>query len=163
MLRAFFLHRDHDAGRQMGDADRRFRLVHVLAAGAAGAHRVDLQIGFVDVEVDLLRLRQHGDGRRRGVDAPLRFGRRHALHAMHAALVFEPREGAASGDLGDDFLVAARRALAHGEHLDLPALGFRIFQIHAEKIAGEQRGFVAARSGAHFENDVALVGGVLGQ
>src|ERR1700722_3071230 len=80
-----------------------------------------------------------------------------------SASLFEPGEGAASGDLGDDFLVAARRAFAHRKHFDLPALGFGIFQIHAEKVAGEEGRFGAARASAPFEDDVALVGGVLGQ
>ncbi len=73
----------------MGDADRRFGLVDVLAAGALRAHGVDLQIVVVDVDVDLLGLRQHRDGRGRGVDAARGFGVRHALHAMHAGFEFQ--------------------------------------------------------------------------
>src|SRR5579871_6357701 len=38
VLRAAVLHHDDDPGRDMGDADRRFRLVDVLAAGALRAH-----------------------------------------------------------------------------------------------------------------------------
>ncbi len=64
---------------------------------------VDAQVGLVDLHVHLLRLRQHRDGHGGGVDAALVLGRRHALHAMHAALVFQPREHAAAGDLGDAF------------------------------------------------------------
>ena len=95
----------------MGDAHAEFGLVDVLAAGALRAHRIDLQIGFVDVDIDVLGFRQNGDGRRRGMDAALRLGFRHALDAMHAGFEFQPRENAASGDLGDDFLVAARSCL----------------------------------------------------
>ena len=73
-----------------------FGLVDVLAARALRAHRVDLQVRFVDVDVDVLRLGQNGDGRRRRVDAPLRFGGGHALHAMDARLELQPREHAAS-------------------------------------------------------------------
>ena len=61
-----------------------FGLVDVLAAGAAGPHGVDLQIVGLDLDVDVLGLGQHRDRRRRGVDAALRFGVRHPLHAMHA-------------------------------------------------------------------------------
>ena len=47
--------------------------------------RVDLDLfGLVDLGED-----QHAGGR--GVDAALRLGRRHALHAVHAALVLEVR------------------------------------------------------------------------
>ena len=41
---------------------------------------------------------QHRDGRRRRVDAAARLGRGHALHAVHAALVFQPAVDAASFD-----------------------------------------------------------------
>ena len=44
VLRAVLLHHHHDAGRQMRDADRRFGLVDVLAAGAAGPQGVDLEV-----------------------------------------------------------------------------------------------------------------------
>ena len=98
-----------------------FGLVDVLAAGALRAHGVDLEIRFVDRDIDFLGLRQHRDGRRRGVDSPLRFRVRHALHAMRARFEFEPRENAAAGDLGDDLLVAAGGALACRDDLDGPA------------------------------------------
>ena len=39
-----------------------------------------------------LRFRQHRDGRGRSVNAPLRFGGRHALHAMNAAFVTQFRK-----------------------------------------------------------------------
>src|SRR5262247_2725151 len=68
----------------------------------------------------------------------------------------------AAADFRDDLLEAAHRAFAQGNHLDLPALGGRIAFVHAEQIAGEERGLVAAGAGADFENDVALVHRVLG-
>ena len=97
------------------------------------------------------------------MDAPLGLGRRHALHAMDAALELQPREHAPARDLGDDLLVAAGRPLARRQDLDLPAPALGIFGVHAEKIAGEQRRLVAARAGAHLEDRAALVGCVLRQ
>ena len=61
MLRAAVLHHDHDAGRDVGDADRGFGLVDVLAAGALRAHGLDPQIVVLDVDIDILDLGQHGD------------------------------------------------------------------------------------------------------
>src|SRR3954452_15728849 len=46
VLRPLLLHVNDDAARKMGDADRRLRLVDMLAAGAARAHRVDLEVVF---------------------------------------------------------------------------------------------------------------------
>ena len=97
------------------------------------AHGVDLQVVVVDRDVDLLGLRQHRDGRGRGVDAARRLGVRHALHAMHAGFEFQLGEGAAAADLGDDFLVAADRAFARRDDFDLPALLGGIALVHAEQ------------------------------
>ena len=55
------------------------------------------------------------------------------------------------------------RAFARRDHLDLPALLGGVALVHAEQVAGEQRGLVAAGAGADFEDDVALVHRILGQ
>src|SRR5258705_9121502 len=49
MLRAAVLHVDDDAGRDVGDADRGFGLVDVLAAGALRAHGLDPQVIALDL------------------------------------------------------------------------------------------------------------------
>ena len=129
---------------------------------APPARRVSIfEVRLVDRDVDLLGLGKHRDGRRRGVDASRRLGVRDALHAVHAGLEFELGEGAASLDLGDDLLEAADRAFARRDHLDLPLVERRIALVHAEQVAGEQRGLVAAGPGADFQNHVALVHRVL--
>src|SRR5262245_13312692 len=51
-LGALVLALDDDARRDVRDPDGRIRLVHVLAAGAARAVRVDAQVGLVDLELD---------------------------------------------------------------------------------------------------------------
>ena len=140
-----------------------FGLIDVLAAGAARAHRVDPQIVLVDVDVHLFHFRQHGDGRGRCVNATRRFGFRHALHAVHARFKFEFGVGAAAADFGDNLLEAAFGPLAHRQHFRLPALFGREALVHAEEIAGEQRGFVAAGAGTNFDDNVALIHRVLRQ
>ena len=75
-----------------------------------------------DLDVDLVGLGQHRDGRSGGVDAAAGFGGRHPLHAMHAAFVLEPAVGAAALDADDDVLDAALAGLAERHQLDLPAL-----------------------------------------
>ena len=93
---------------------------------------------------------------------PGAFGVGHALHAVHARLELELGERAAALDLGDDFLVAAHAAFAGRDDLDLPAVLGGEALVHAEQVAGEQRGFVAAGAGADFQDHVALVHRVLG-
>ena len=140
-----------------------FGLVDVLAAGAAGAHRVDADVFGADVEVDVLHLRQHRNRGRRGVDAPARLGGGYALHAMHARLVFEAGEHALARDGGDDLLVAAEVVLRQADDLGLPAVLLGVAAVHAEQIGGEQGGLVAAGAGAHLEDGALFVGRVLGQ
>ena len=53
-------------GGDVRDADRRVGLVDVLAAGARGAEGIDAQVRRVQLDgLDLLELRQNGDGARR--------------------------------------------------------------------------------------------------
>ena len=105
----------------MRDAHRAFRLVDVLPAGARCAIDVDAQIGLVDLHIDIFGLGQHGDGDGGGVDAALAFGRRHALHAMHAGFVFQPGEHAAAVDLGDAFLETAQLGVVVFQDFAAPA------------------------------------------
>ena len=135
----------------------------MLAAGALGAEHVDAQILVVDLDVDFLGLGQHRDRGRRGVDAPARFGLRHALHAVHARFELEPREHVAAGDRGHRLLDAAEPGLVEIEGLEAPALPCGIALVHAEQLGREQRRLLAAGAGAHLEDGVARVGLVLGQ
>ena len=97
------------------------------------------------------------------MDAPGGFGVGDTLDAVHAGFVFQLGEGAAAADLGDDFLIAAHRAIAGRHDFDFPAVFGGIALVHAKQIASEQRRLVAAGAGADFEDDVALVHGVFWQ
>src|SRR5690606_31421535 len=137
VLAALGLALHHQAAGQVGDADGRVGLVDVLAAGAGGAESVDLQVGRVDRDLlDLVGLGDDGHGRRRGMDAALRLGGRHALHAVGAGLELQLRVRAATDDAGHDLLVSAVLARVVGFDLDLPALAFGIARVHAEQVAG---------------------------
>ena len=137
---------------KMGDADRAVGRVDRLSAGAGRAIDVDPQVLVVDLDIDVLGFRQHRHGRRRGVDAPAAFGGRNALDPVNAALELQPREDAAAIDRGDRFLVAADFGRAGGDQLEPPALHLGVALVHAQQVAGEQRRFVAAGTGADFEH-----------
>ncbi len=155
--------RDDDPGRDMQDADAGIGGVGMLAAGARGPCCVDADILRLDGDVDVLGLRQHGDRRGRGMDAPACLGRRNPLHPVDAGLELQPGEHPLARDVGDDLLVAARVALALRQHLDLPAMKLGIALVHAEQIAGEQRRLVAAGAGPDLDDGAFLVGSVLRQ
>ena len=90
MLRAFVLTFHDHTGRQMRDANGRVRGVDVLAAGAGRAIGVDAQIVRIDLDcIDRIDFRQDRDSTGRGMNATLRFGRGHPLHAMCAGFELE--------------------------------------------------------------------------
>ena len=128
--------------------------------GPGRAVDVDLEIVLGDLDLDLLHLGHHGDGRRRGVDPPLRFGLRDALDAVRSTLVLVDREGAVALDGEDDLLEASRLALVRREDLRLEAAALRVAGQHAEDVAGPQCCLVPAHSLAHLDDDVLRIGRV---
>src|SRR4051794_2451902 len=106
----------------MRDADRRFGLVDVLAAGALGPHGVDLEIVRFDLDVDVLDFGQHRDGGGRSVNTALSLGVGYTLDAMHPGFELQPGKRSAALDLGDDFLEPAFGALGKRQDFGGPAL-----------------------------------------
>ena len=62
----------------------------------------------------------------------------------------------------NNFLEAANLAFAMRNHFNFPTLALSVARIHAEQIAGEQRRFIAAGTGANFQENIALVVGIFG-
>ena len=141
----------------MGDADRAVGGVDRLPARTRRTVDVDAQVLLVDLDVDVLGLWKHGDGRRRSVDAAAALGRGHPLHAVHAAFELEPGKDARPGDRGDRFLVSADLGRAGRDQLEAPALRFGEALVHAQQVAGEQRRLIAAGAGADLEHRRAIV------
>src|SRR5437899_10211307 len=156
MLRTDYLAFSHDTGRQVRDAHGRVGLVDVLAAGARGAVGVDAQVRRVDLHrLRLVGLGQCGDRARAGVDAPLRFRRGHALHAMTTRLELELPVDAVTDQPDHHVLVAAHFARTLADELGAPALALRIAGVHAQQVAREQGRFVPAGPGSNFQKGVA--------
>ena len=82
---------------------------------------------------------------------------------MHAAFILEARIDAVALDQRDHFLQPAHTRLRRGEHFHLPLLRLGIAVVHAEDFRHEQRGLIAARPSANFEDHVLLVVRILGQ
>ena len=91
----------------MDDLHGGVRGVHPLSALTGGATNIHFDLVRFDHDIHLFRFRQHGDRGSAGVDAALRFSRRHALNAMHATLIFETLVDVLSVDLKNDFAKAA--------------------------------------------------------
>ena len=96
------------------------------------------------------------------MDAALGLGGGDALHAVHAALVFEHAIDFLARDVESDVFVAAGGAFVEIDDFHFPVLLFTVARIHAEKVAGKDAGLVAARAAAYLDHGVLAVGGVGG-
>src|SRR3989441_9113309 len=147
----------HDEARgEVSDADGAVGGVHALAPRTLGAEHVDPEILLLDLDVDLLRFRQHGDRGGGGVNAALRLGGRDALHAVHPRLVPQGAVRLRAPGREDRFLQPPEVAFGEGDDLDLPAPRLAEAGVHPEQVRREQRGFVAARPGADLHDRVAI-------
>ena len=136
----------------MRDADGGVGGVDALAAVTAGAVDVNAEIFGVDFEVLLFCLWEDCDGGGAGVNAALRFGDWDALDAVDAALEFELAVGLVAADAENHLFVAAGIVDGFGLELDFETMRFSIASIHAEKVAREEAGFVAAGAGTDFDD-----------
>ncbi len=148
----------------MGNTNRGVGGVDVLTACARGAEGVNLQIAGIDLRQFRFRdLRHYGDRTGRGVDTTLRFRFRHALHAVSARFKFHAAIGTLSGHPGNHLFVSAVLTVVGADDLHTPAAGFSIAAVHAEQIAREDRRFITAGTGAHFNETGAFIIGIFWQ
>jgi hypothetical protein len=98
------------------------------------------------------------------MDAALRLGDRHPLHAVHAAFVLQPRPHAvrrrrAPARLDRDRHVLAAAEAGHGrvDDLGLPAPALGVPQVHAQQVTGEYRRLIPARARAYLQKDIAFI------
>ena len=91
----------------MRNADRGFGFIDLLPARARGAEQIDADVLVFDLYFHVFRVGQnrHRDGG--SVNAPLRFGFGHALHAVHAAFVFKQFIGAPAAHVDNRLFHAA--------------------------------------------------------
>ncbi len=80
---------------------------------------------------------------------------------MDPALVLEQTVSAFPLDHRDHRLIAALAGFGGLHDLDLQLVPFREFHIHPKQISREQGGFVSARPGPDFQEEILLVAGVL--
>ena len=151
---------DHrDPGRNVRQAHRGFGLVDVLAAGAARAHGVGANVGFVDVDLDrVVDHRKDRDRRERGVPPRVGIERRDPHQPMHAGFGLQPAIGVVAADLDGRGLDAGLFALGLLEIFDLEAVLLGPARIHAQQHRGPVLALGAAGAGMDFEIGVEAVG-----
>ena len=134
--------------RDVGDAHRGVGDVHVLSAGAARPVRVDAEILFVDLDVDVLRqFRPHEHRRKRGMPPRRLIERRNPHEPVHAGLGGQQPVRVVADDHERRALQArfVARLVVHQLALEAAALGPA--QIHPEQHLGPVLRLGAAGAG----------------
>src|SRR5262249_21313542 len=127
---------------------------------ARGATDRDLQLVRFDLDIHLFRFGQDGYGGGTRVYAALRFGGRHALDPMHAALMFEALVHIGAADIKHDFFEPTEVRGTGVDRSALPPARLGIARVHSVQTRHKERGFRTAGAGANFNNSVARVGGI---
>jgi len=97
------------------------------------------------------------------MDAALRFRVGDALHTMNTAFIFQLGINFLALNSRDNFFYSTHLRRRAFHHFDFPALGFGVTRIHAEEVACEDAGFVAASAGADFKDNVFVVDRIVGE
>jgi hypothetical protein len=141
------------------EAHRRLDLVHVLPALAAGAHRRDLDVLGLHLDVDLVvHVRGDIDGGEGRLPRVIGVEGAHAHEAVHAVLGAQVAVGRGAGD-GDGHVVdAGLVALLVVDDLGLVAASLAEAQVHAHEHRRPVLGVGAARAGLDAQDGVAAIG-----
>ena len=159
-LALLVLHRNHHPGGLVGDAHRRVGGVHRLAARARRPVDVHLEVLLFDVYLHLLGFGQHRHGGRRGVYPALRFGDRHPLHPVGAALVLHLAPHVIAPQHEHHVGVAPHVGALGVHHLQLPALLAGEGGVHVEEVAGKQVGLLTPLGPLDLHDHVLAVVGI---
>src|SRR5215216_1504371 len=97
------------------------------------------------------------------MDPSTGLSRRDSLDAMNAAFILHAAVNTFTLNQCDDFLESTHARRTRRQDIDLPVQSLGIARIHSKNIGDEKPGFIAAGSGADFENDIPFIIGIPGQ
>ena len=158
MLALFILALHNQTTFQMREPHGRCRLIHVLSTRAAGTEEIFAVFVRCDRHLHVLRFRQHGYRSRRCVDAALRFGVGHPLHAVASALKLQLAIHPFARHPQYEFLKSAQFGCTGIQHLDIPTLLNAIASVHLVNVPHEQCSLVAAGARAKLHDTPRAIG-----
>ena len=161
-LGSFVLAGDDHSGGNVDQPDSSGVLLNVLTAGTCGFVNFDADIGFRDLDIKIFHFRKNCNRDRGSVDAALGLGDRYTLDPVSAGFKLQPGVSTFTFDHEGDFLVSADSDLIFRKDLNMPAAGFRIMGVHAEKVCRKQCRFIAAGTGTDLNDDIFGIPRVLG-
>src|SRR3979490_3387838 len=143
----------------MREPYRRFGLVDVLTAGAARAHRVGADVGFLDIDLDaVVDYRKNRDAGKRRVSPRVGIERRYPHQPVHADFGLEPAIGVVAADLDGGGFDAGFFALRLFQIFDLEPVVFGPARVHAQQHRGPVLALGAAGAGMDLEIGIEAVG-----
>src|SRR5258705_4482289 len=157
-LAALHLAGDDDPSGNVGNPDGGFHFVDVLAALAAGAEGVELQVIRLDVDFDaVVHFGNDEDGGERSVATRGLIEGGNAYESVHAGFAGEQAVGIFTAELDRGVLDAGFFAGGFIEQVGGDAVTLRPAEIHAQKNRGPILRFGAAGTGLDGHNGVEVV------
>ena len=133
-------------------------LIDMLTARAAGMVDILAIVVRLQIDFNIFRFGHDHHGRRRRVDAALRFRFGPPLHAMPATFVLQFAVDSFALRRDRDLLEPAQLGGAGRQDLELPLLRLAMLLVHFKQVAGEQSRFVAPGPGPYLHDAPAAVG-----
>ena len=129
----------------------------MLSTGTGGTEDLHLYIRRIDLDIDVLSLRHHGNGCGGGVDTSAGLGHRHTLYTVHARLILETTVRALSSDDKNHLLHPADAGFIDRHQLRLIATTLRVVDVHAVELCGEKRCLITAGTATDLHDDVLII------
>ncbi len=125
--------------------------------------RIDLQILRINLHIHIFRFRKHSYSGGRGVNPSLRLCFRHALNPVDAAFKFQPEKAPSPSIIKLTSLKPPNSVSLRFTSSVFQPFFFRVHTVHAVKIGGKQRRFLAACPAPDFHDHILFVVGILRQ
>ena len=99
--------------------------------------------------LELISLRQYGNGSGTGVHTTLCLGSRNTLNAVNAALIFQCTIDIGTTDGKVYLLETTHSTLANTRDAELPTLGVAVALVHLEEVSSKEASLIATCSGTN--------------
>jgi len=139
--------KDLQAGRNVPHPNCGVGRVLMLPAFSVATLSLRVDLGFRDLDSQLLHDWKHSYGQERRLSSTISFSRRDPLNTVLADLMLKDVPYTGPGDLHRVMTVG------RAEQRTLKAFGFGVLHVCREEIFGEQLGVVSAFAAPYFDND----------
>jgi hypothetical protein len=144
----------------VGDPNGAVGGVDALSSRPRRAEHINLQILWLDLDVDFFGFRKHRHRGSRRVNSPLCLGCRHALHPVNPGLAPKQPVSFVAPDRHDRLLEATEQPIAQRNGLPAEAMTFAVALIHSVQVSRKQRRFIPAGARSNLHDGITVVMGI---